>query len=141
MRVANNFPSLYAFVAVAESRKPVEPLPTKTPQQRKVIYDRIQKEVCRIFDIEKHELLGWGKTEQHLCPRKVCLWVSVELCGYRPSELGRVMGKDHSSIIIAYRVVNGHFDARDETFLHYYNRFVREMDHEQLPATNFKPII
>lgn len=94
---------------------PVRPPPTiLATQPRTVLFEALLTTVCRAFGVTKADLLRRHRAKTHTLARHSAVWIAWLRFGYSHPELGRMFGRDQSSIGDAiHRVVRG-IDERNE---------------------------
>lgn len=85
-----------AFVVLAERLLPRErPAPPSSPVAHEVL-----RLVCQSFAVEPEQVLGPSRVQALVRPRMVMCWVLAEL-GLSYPAIGRIVGRDHSTVIFA----------------------------------------
>jgi chromosomal replication initiator protein len=75
----------------------------------------VQKEVAKKFNVDVGDLKGKSRGREIVIPRQVAMYLARELTELSLPALGKVFGRDHSTVLHACRKVEEHI-ARDAAF-------------------------
>lgn len=72
---------------------------------READVDRIIEIVARRYRVDAAELYGACRSEHLVAPRKMAMYLAREITGLSYPSLGRIFGRNHTTILYAYRTV------------------------------------
>lgn len=64
---------------------------------------RVLQEVCDEYDVTPVEIISTSHSKRVVVPRHKLYWRLVKECGLSNSEVGRLLHRDHSTIIVGIR--------------------------------------
>jgi chromosomal replication initiator protein len=78
--------------------------------------DRIIKESASYFGIRVEDLLGKSQQREFVQPRQICMFLCRELLTISYQTIGRIFGRDHSTVITSVRQVQTLIENKDPHF-------------------------
>ena len=86
-------------------RSAVQKLLASQPLATKRDVARIVKQVAAAYGVTQKELLGPSRLRRVMVPRQVAMYLARELSGLSLPRLGAAFGRDHTTVLHAYRKV------------------------------------
>ena len=66
----------------------------------------ILTEVCRHYDVSVHDVMGKCRRGEYIFPRHFAMYYVRQYTSLSLSEIGRMVGKDHATVLHSIRTVN-----------------------------------
>lgn len=97
-----------------------EPIPTP-PNHRKprqfiprTLGQKIIVIAADIVGVDAKDIVGLSRRQRHIQARHAVIWVLVKWCGYSTPQTGRVVNRDHSSVLHALSKTDRYADILPE---------------------------
>lgn len=73
-------------------------------------------EFCDILDVNEHDILGRSRSNEISIIRHIYFWLMYK-SGYNYSEIGRLSGRSHATIMYSVQAVNNALEVTDRNVL------------------------
>lgn len=70
-----------------------------TDSKSSVDADRIMEQVCKYFGISKNQIIAKDRRKEISYARQICMYLLDEMIGMPYTSIGKLFGKDHSTVI------------------------------------------
>ncbi|WP_027121529.1 helix-turn-helix domain-containing protein [Mycoplasma leonicaptivi] len=86
-------------------------------KDRNITNDRILKTVSSYYKISLREILGKTRRKDIVIARHVCFYLLDDILNLSPTEIGRILNKDHSTVIVALKKIKDGTDNSSSIIL------------------------